>query len=104
MDIGDLHQNRCSNSAIIDFRDWVESVKEQYDVVLTDVPPILNNMNVGPLLRPQDGVLLLMEAERTRSAVLATTVASIETAGGHILGIVFNRRRRHIPDVFYQWL
>jgi Mrp family chromosome partitioning ATPase len=103
-DISDLHRTDARNSAIHAFRDWVETVKTYFDVVLVDAPPILAQPAWGALMRSPDGVLLTMEAEQTRSVVLSTSISAIEGAGGHILGIIFNKRRQYIPELFYRWL
>ena len=45
------------------------------------------------------------EAERTVSVAAARTTMSIEAAGGHLLGLVLNKRRYIIPDWIYgRWL
>jgi Mrp family chromosome partitioning ATPase len=103
-DISDLHGADVRVSAPIVFRDWLETVKHHFDVIVTETPPILNRPAAGPLMPIQDGVLLVMEAEQTRASVLKTTITAIEVAGGHILGIVFNRRKKYIPEVFYRWV
>jgi Mrp family chromosome partitioning ATPase len=103
-DISDLHHLEARNSALHAFRDWVEAVKSYFDVVLIDAPPILTQPTWGALMRQPDGVLLAMEAEQTRSIVLRTSISAIEGAGGHILGILFNKRKQYIPELFYRWL
>lgn len=104
VDISDLHRPSTPNAAVAGFRRWLEEHTGAYEVVLTDLPPILDRPNWGPLLPAQDGVLLVMEAERTRAAVLDAAVSAVEGAGGHILGVVFNRRRLYIPQAIYRWL
>ncbi len=104
VDIADMHREDSPNTASIVFRGWLETVKGGYDVVLIDAAPLLNHPSWGPMLKPLDGVLLIVEAERTRSIVVKAAVSAIEAAGGHILGIIFNKRRRYIPEVFYRWL
>ena len=103
-DISDLHSGDVRNSALHGFRDWLDSVKDHFDIVLVDAPPILTVPAWSVLMRQPDGVLLAMEAEQTRSVVLNTAISAIETAGGHILGIIFNKRKRYIPELFYRWL
>ncbi len=103
-DISDLHRADVRNSALHAFRDWLQAVKGYFDVVLVDTPPILTQPTWGALMRHPDGVLLTMEAEHTRSIVLTTTISAIESTGGHILGIIFNKRKRYIPEFFYRWL
>jgi Mrp family chromosome partitioning ATPase len=104
LDISDLHRPGGKLKTLVALRDWLETAKGAYDVVVVDTPPILNQGGWETMLRTQDGMILVMEAERTRAQVLKATIAAVEAAGGHILGIVFNRRRQHIPAQFYQWL
>ena len=60
----------------------------------------------GPLTRLSsvDGILLVVEAERTRRKNLSMVVRQIEDAGGNIMGIVFNKRRSWIPAFVYKFL
>jgi succinoglycan biosynthesis transport protein ExoP len=68
------------------------------------MPPILIRQSWLSIVSMPDGIILVVEAERTRSMVLKTTVKTLQEAGGHILGIVFNKRRHHIPHPFYKRL
>ena len=104
VDTSDLHRPNGPNGGVNAFRDWLQAHKAGFEVVLLDMPPLLDQPNWAPLLPAQDGVMLVMEAERTRAIVLDTTVSAIEGAGGHILGVVFNRRRLYIPRAIYRWL
>jgi Mrp family chromosome partitioning ATPase len=104
LDLSDLHRPGAKLKTLLALRDWLEAAKSAYDVVIVDTPPILNQGGWETMLRVQDGMILLVEAEKTRAQVLKATIAAIEAAGGHILGIVFNRRRQHIPELIYQWL
>ena len=51
-----------------------------------------------------DGVILVVEAERTRWPVAASVKESIERGGGRLLGVVFNKRRHYIPAFIYRRL
>ncbi len=103
----DITQLRRENTNVLDkatFRDRIEQLRGQYDVVIIDCPPILIDGSWSALLRTVDGIILVVEAERTRSAVLRSTTKMIGEVGGHILGIVFNRRRQYIPRFLYRFL
>lgn len=104
LDIGDLRRESTNVLDKSAFRDRVEQLRGQYDVVIIDCPPILIDGSWSTLLRMVDGVILVVEAERTRSAVLNSTTKMIGEVGGHILGIVFNRRRQYIPRFLYRFL
>lgn len=102
--ISDLHRAPADRKTLSAFRAWIEEVRDAYEVILVDTPPVLNEGGWDALYGIEDGLLLVVEAERTRQAVLKATLEAIAAAGGHVLGIIFNRRRRHIPEFVYQWL
>jgi Mrp family chromosome partitioning ATPase len=51
-----------------------------------------------------DGVVLVLEAEKTRKPVAENLKNRILQNGGNILGMVFNNRRYHIPESVYKRL
>ncbi len=57
--------------------------------------------NLGALT---DGMVLVVEAERTRAPVVEQLRQQIEAAGGRLLGSVLNRRRFYIPAAIYNLL
>lgn len=72
----------------------IESVSGRYSYIVVDTPPVLSVADTNLLLPLADGVILVVDARRTRRAGLAKSVRSLETAGGRILGTVLNRARR----------
>ena len=104
LDIGSLRRETTNvqNKSVL--RDRLEQLRGQYAVVIVDCPPILIDGSWSAVLRTVDGVILVVEAEKTRSAVLRSTTKMIGEVGGHILGIVFNRRRQYIPRFLYRFL
>ncbi|MBV9827137.1 MAG: hypothetical protein JO001_15950 [Alphaproteobacteria bacterium] len=75
-----------------------------FDVVIIDALPVLSDFAGLALVRNVGGVILVIEAERTRSPVITEARRLIEANGGHILGVVFNKRRYHIPRSIYRWI
>jgi len=104
VEINDLHREGGDRRALAAFRVWLERIKSNYAVVIIDTPPILHRGGWETLFKVEDGLLLVLEAERTRSSVLRATLDAIESAGGHVLGLVFNCRRWIIPEAVYKWL
>ena len=80
------------------------ALRQQFDLILIDAPST-NDGPLGPALAKKcDGVILVVEAERTRSPVVTAAQRAIEINGGRILGVVLNKRRFHIPPFVYRWL
>ena len=65
-------------------------VRESYDVVVIDAPPILPVADASTLIRHIDGVLLLARYGRTRKEALRLASERIEGHGGRLYGVVVN--------------
>ncbi len=86
------------------FRSFFEDLKTRFDLVLLDSPPPSSSVDSIALSGCADGVVLVMEADKTRWPVVENAKKLIEKGGGNILGIVFNRRRYYIPKSIYRRL
>jgi Mrp family chromosome partitioning ATPase len=71
--------------------------KAEFDLVLVDAPP-LSDSSIGlSIAKHVDGVVLVVEAEKTRWPELVSAKNDLAGAGGNLIGVVFNKRRNHIP-------
>ena len=89
------------HSAAISF---LEELKDKFDLVLIDSSPAITSPDSMAISRFTDGVVLVMEAERTRMHVIESVKNKIERNGGKILGIILNKRKVYIPDFIYKRL
>jgi capsular exopolysaccharide synthesis family protein len=72
-------------------RDVIAALREHYDWVLMDTPPILA-MADTPILCPLvDGVILVVGAEVSGRPVIQRAIDQITSVGGKITGIVLNK-------------
>ena len=79
-------------------------LRGRYDLILLDSPSIDRSFE-GIMLAPEvDTTLLVVEAERTRSAVAQNLRDRILDAGGAIGGVVLNQQRYYIPKLIYRRL
>jgi protein-tyrosine kinase len=74
------------------------------DVIIVDAPAALTEFAGLAMVGLAVGVILVIEAERTRSPVVSEAKRLIEAHGGKILGVVLNKRNRYIPRIIYRWL
>ena len=81
-----------------------ESLKEHFDLVVIDSPPLSASAAGLAFCRRADGVVLVLEAERTRGPVAEKAKEQIQKNGGNILGVVFNKRKFYIPKSIYKRL
>lgn len=77
---------------------------ERADLVILDTPSVLASPLTLALAPTADGVILVIEAERTRAAVAEAARDCLRAAGANLLGVVFNRRRYHVPKRVYDRL
>ena len=81
-----------------------EQLRKRFDVVIVDTPPG-NSSPVGfAVCRTVDGVIIVVEAEKTRWPLVVATKKRILQNGGTILGVALNKRKYHIPDWVYRRL
>lgn len=82
----------------------IEKMKTQADWILFEAPPIHSAEETVALATKVDGVVMVVEAEKTRWEVAASAKQRIENGDGTILGVVLNNRRLHIPEWIYKTL
>jgi protein-tyrosine kinase len=78
--------------------------KERFDLIIVDSPPATESSDGIAISRHVDGVVLVLEAEKTRLPVANKAKETIEKHGGKLLGVVFNKRQFYIPDFIYRRL
>lgn len=83
------------------FRSALEDATEHYDVVIIDSPPVLSVADANLLVPLTDGVVIVVDAAKTRRPQLAEALRSIESAGGRVVGIVLNKARVSTDRVAY---
>jgi Mrp family chromosome partitioning ATPase len=71
-------------------------LRSTFDLIVVDAPPFGNgaSLGIGALL---DGVVLVVEAERTRTYAVQNMASSLRGAGVNLLGVAMNKRREHVP-------
>jgi uncharacterized protein involved in exopolysaccharide biosynthesis/Mrp family chromosome partitioning ATPase len=82
--------------------DFWESLKDRFDLIIVDSPPASMFPDGPAIVSRVDGVILVVEAEKTRWHVALSVKEKLLNSGGNILGTVFNKRRLYIPDFIYR--
>jgi tyrosine-protein kinase len=75
-------------------RDMVAQLREQFDLVLIDSPPVLPVTDAAILSQYADATLMLAAAGQTRRADLHRAAEKLDQVGATILGIVLNKVTR----------
>ncbi|AHF02661.1 cobyric acid synthase CobQ [Marichromatium purpuratum 984] len=74
---------------------------ERYDLLLIDGPSSLGEQDLTIGATAFDGVVLVIESERTRWEVMQYTQDRLQSAGARLLGAVLNKRKYYIPRGLY---
>ncbi len=72
-------------------------LQSQYDFIIIDAPPVNNYADTSVMATKVDGVILVVEADRTPVTEAEAAKRQLDKVGGRILGVVLNRRRSYIP-------
>ena len=72
------------------FKELIELLSDQYDVILIDGPPILHVADGLAISRVVDGVALVVRNGKTRRETAKWVVGRLAQVGGKVLGIVYN--------------
>jgi capsular exopolysaccharide synthesis family protein len=72
------------------FADFVGRARQMFDYVLIDVPPIALVSDPAIVAVQGDGILLVLDAQKTRKASVRQSVRSLRAVGANLLGTVMN--------------
>jgi capsular exopolysaccharide synthesis family protein len=77
------------------------SLREKFDYVICDGRAVFASAEVPLAAGLFDGIVLVVECERTRWEVVQDAKERLQKAGGRLLGVVLNKRRYYIPKALY---
>jgi polysaccharide biosynthesis transport protein len=81
----------------------LDSLKDRYDYVLLDSPPILGVTDAAILAGEVDGVLLVVQYRKYPKIISLRAKRMIENAGGRLLGAVLNNINIMRDDYYYYY-
>jgi Mrp family chromosome partitioning ATPase len=81
-----------------------KTARERFSLILIDSSPASVTADSLAICETVNGVVLVIEAENTRSAVVQNVKKQILMREGNLLGIVFTKRKLHIPKFIYKYL
>src|SRR5829696_1715065 len=83
------------------FSELLASLREQFDYVLIDAPPVGLVSDPVILATQGDGVLLVSDAQNTRKGFVRQSMRSLEAVGARVLGTVMNNVKVSNTEYFY---
>lgn len=84
-----------------DTRQLLNTLKEMFDIVIIDSPPILSLTDAQVLCSVADGIAMVVAADSTPRAHVQRAQAMLRRAGGRVLGVIFNKVKKYNnPDAY----
>lgn len=84
--------------------DLIQTLRQQFDLILVDSLPVVSSSSTALLSSIVDGVVIVVEAEKTRWQSVKYGMNQIGAQHGKVLGIVLNKQRHYIPNFIYRKL
>jgi Mrp family chromosome partitioning ATPase len=84
--------------------DMWKAARNQFSLILIDSSPVNASADGLAICEFVNGVILVIAAEKTRSAVAQNVKREILKREGNLLGIVFTKRKFHIPQSIHKHL
>ena len=81
-----------------------ETLRQRFDMILVDSPSLERSSDAIQLAAVVDGVVLVINAGKTRWQVVQHWMEHIQTQHGNVVGAIFNKRRDYIPHWLYRRL
>jgi capsular exopolysaccharide synthesis family protein len=92
--VGPLPPNPAEVLSSQRFSELLAGVREQFDYVLVDSSPTNLVSDVTAVAAQADGVLLVLDAQKTRKGDARGAVRSLTAVGANIIGTVMNNAKR----------
>ena len=80
----------------------LQTLRFMFDFILLDCSSLKESGDAALFSSAVDGVILVVEAEKTRKEQVRNSLATMEMADANILGCVLNKRQYPVPDWLYR--
>ncbi len=103
---GTLPTNASNLLSGVRMRSLLTTLKERFDLVILDTPPVLATADAGILGSLTDGVLLVVRAGQTDRSAAQRAVAQLGSSGARVFGVVLNDPKGEVSqygDYYYPY-
>lgn len=84
-------------------RDLIMELRDSYDMVVIDAPPLLPVADASVLSTIADGTILVIKHGRTTRDQMHEAISRLEQVGGRLFGIVVNMIPRRATNKYYYY-
>jgi len=101
---GKYPDNPSELAGSIKFRNFLAFLKERYDYVIFDTPPIIPVTDAGVIGAQLDGVIMTVQAGRTQRGIVKHAEGLLRQANAKLIGYIITNVQYHIPAYIYRYL
>jgi capsular exopolysaccharide synthesis family protein len=85
-------------------KNLVSLLKSKYDYIIFDSPPIIPVTDAGLLGAQTDGLVMVIQANRTQKGIVDHAESLLKQAQAKVLGYILTNIQYHIPGYIYRYL
>jgi len=85
------------------FKDFLHEVREHYDLIIVDTPPVLPVADAFEVAPEVDGVILVYEVGRIGRGILHRAKVQLENVNSNVLGVILNNVKPDVAPDFYHY-
>ena len=104
MPAGKPNHNPAELLGSLKLRNLIALLKNKYDFIIFDTPPIIPVTDAGVIAKQTDGAVMVIQAARTQKGVLKHSETLLHQAQAKLLGYILTDIRYHIPAYIYRYL
>lgn len=82
----------------------INALKEKYDYIIFDSPPLIPVTDAGVVGSQTDGVLMVIRANKTQKGVVEHSKHLLSQVHAKLLGYILTNIQYHIPAYIYRYL
>jgi len=101
---GKIPHNPAELLGSMKMKNLISLLKTKYDYVIFDTPPVVPVTDAGLVGAQTDGVIMVIQAERTQKGVVEHGEGLLRQAQAKLLGYILTNIQYHIPGYIYRYL
>ncbi len=101
---GKIPPNPSELLSSLKFHNLINLLKEAYDYIILDSPPIIPVTDPGVIGAQTDGVVMVIQAGRTQKGIIKHAEGLLKQAQAKLLGYILTNIQYHIPAYIYRYL
>ncbi|MDP2923079.1 MAG: CpsD/CapB family tyrosine-protein kinase [Candidatus Omnitrophota bacterium] len=101
---GKIPHNPAELLGSMKMKNLITLLKSKYDYIIFDTPPVIPVTDAGLVGAQTDGVIMVVQAERTQKGVVEHGEGLLKQAQAKLLGYILTNIQYHIPAYIYRYL